>query len=252
MNDSPLKVVTLNCQSITRKKAILDNLIQEYTPDIITGTESWLNPTISSTEIFSSNFAVFRQDRICQKPSTPYIPLKRLSCKLSYYGICGCTLKWIENLLTGRSQQVVVNGEYSDPTTVISGVPQGSVLGPLLFLCYINDITQNLTSKVRLYADDTLIYRNILNEQDVVALQDLNTIMKWSVDWQMTFNPSKSEFLRITNKVNYISSDYYLRNCHIPLVNHVKYLGVIIEKHLNWSDHVNMITAKANSVRGFL
>ena len=151
-------------------------------------------------------------------------------------------------MLTGRSQQVVVNGKYSDPTTVISGVPQGSVLGPLLFLCYINDITQNLTSKVRLYADDTLIYRNILNEQDVVALQnDLNTIMKWSVDWQMTFNPGKSKFLRITNKVNYISSDYYLRNCHIPLVNHVKYLGVIIDKHLNWSDHVNMITAKANS-----
>ena len=112
------------------------------------------------------------------------VPLKRLSCKLSYYGICGRTLKWIENLLTGRSQQVVVNGKYSDPTTVISGVPQGSVLGPLLFLCYINDITQNLTSKVRPYADDTLIYRNILNEQDVVALQnDLNTIMKWSVDW---------------------------------------------------------------------
>ena len=124
---------------------------------------------------------------------------------------------------------------------------QGSVLGPLLFLCYTDDITQNLTSKVRLYADDTLIYRNILNKQDVVALQnDLNTIMKWSVDWQMTFNPSKSEFLRITNKVNYISSE---RNCPIPLVNHVKYL---VDKHLNWSNHVNMITAKANSVRGFL
>ena len=111
--------------------------------------------------------------------------------------------EWIENLLTGRSQQVVVvNGKYSDPTTVISEVPQGSVLGPLLFLCYINDITQNLTSKVRLYAEDTLIYCNVLNKQDVnvVALQnDLNTIMKWSVDWQMTFNPSKSEFLRITN-----------------------------------------------------
>ena len=76
------------------------------------------------------------------------VPLKRLSCKLSHHGIRGCTLKWIENLLTGRSQQVVVNGEYSDSTTVISGVAQGSVSGPLLFLCYINDITQNLTSKV--------------------------------------------------------------------------------------------------------
>ena len=75
------------------------------------------------------------------------VPLKRLSCKLSHYGIHGCTLKWIENLLTGRSQQVVVNGKYSDSTTLISGVPQGSVLDPLLFLCYINDITQNLHLK---------------------------------------------------------------------------------------------------------
>ena len=82
------------------------------------------------------------------------VPLKRLSCELSHYGIRGYTLKWIENLLTGRSQQVVVNGEYSDPTTVISGVPQGSVFGPLLFLCYINNITQNLTSiKFDYYAD---------------------------------------------------------------------------------------------------
>jgi len=68
----------------------------------------------------------------------------------------------------------------------------------------------------------------------------------------MSFNPNKSEFLRITNKVNYISSDYYLKDCQIPLVSHVKYLGIIIDKHLIWTDHVNMITAKANSVRGFL
>jgi len=105
-------------------------------------------------------------------------------------------------------------------------------VGPLLFLCYINDITENLTSKVRLCADDTLIYHKILNKQDVVALQnDLNTIVKWSIDWQMSFNPYKSEFLRITNKVNYISSDYYLRDSQIPPVSHAKYLGVIIDKH---------------------
>jgi len=67
------------------------------------------------------------------------VPLQRLCCKLSHYGISGYTLKWIESLLTGRFQQVVVNGEYSDPITVISRVPQGSVLGPLLFLCYIYD-----------------------------------------------------------------------------------------------------------------
>jgi len=120
-------------------------------------------------------------------------------------------------------------------------------------VCTINDITENLTSKVRLYADDTLIYRNILDEQDVVAFQnDLNSIVQWSIDWQMSFNPNKSEFLWITNKVSYILSDYYLKDCQILLVSHAKYLGVIIDKHLNCTDHVNMITTKANSVRGFL
>ena len=86
-------------------------------------------------------------------------------------------------MLSGRSQRVVVDGEYSDPIAVISGVLQGSEIGPLLFLCYINDISRNLTSTIRLYADDTLIYRTICNEQDVIALQnDLNTIIRWSQD----------------------------------------------------------------------
>ena len=78
----------------------------------------------------------------------------------------------------GRSQWVVVNGEYGDPTTFISGVLHGSVIGPLLFLRYINDISQNLTSTVRLYADDTLIYHTICIKQDVIGLQNyLNTVV---------------------------------------------------------------------------
>ena len=134
----------------------------------------------------------------------------------SLLGIRGCTQKWIKELLIGRSQQVVVNGKYSGLTEVTSGVPQGSVLGPLLFLCYINDITQNMSSTVRLYADDTLIYRAVHSEADIIALQsDLNTIMKWAEDWQMSFNPKKTEFLRITNKHNYISSSYCLQSSYI-------------------------------------
>ena len=99
MNDSPLKVVTLNCQSITRKKAILDNLIQEYTP---IGTESWLNPTISSTEIFSSNFAVFRQDRIdgflacCKSYNWENLPLATSDNNLE---AVACKLQLKNNLL---------------------------------------------------------------------------------------------------------------------------------------------------------
>ena len=181
------------------------------------------------------------------------MPLHRLCCKLAHYGICGYTLIWIKELLTGRSQQVVVNGKYSDLAEVTSGIPQGSVLGPLLFIGYINDIVYKISSTMRLYADDTLIYRNIHSEDDVSVLQsDLNTVLKWAEDWQMTFNPQKTEFLRITNKHNSIPSSYYLKDISIPLFDHVKYLGVIIDKNLNWSQHINMIVAKANLVRSFL
>ena len=128
------------------------------------------------------------------------VPINRLCSKLSHYSICGNILRRIKSFLTNRSQQVVVNGEYSQLCKVTSGVPQGSVLGPLLFLCYINDIAHNISSKIRLYADDTLLYRSIHSEQDVVALQnDLDTLSQWADVWQMSFNPSKIEFLRITN-----------------------------------------------------
>ena len=90
-----------------------------------------------------------------------------------------------------------MNGEYSQLCKVTSVVPQGSVLGPLLFLCYINDIAQNISSKIRWYADDTLLYRSIHSEQDVVALQnDSDTLSQWADVWQMSFISSKTELLR--------------------------------------------------------
>ena len=181
------------------------------------------------------------------------VPHKRLCNKLSFYGIRGALLRWIESFLTNRTQQVIINDKSSDPLPVLSGVPQGSVLGPLLFICYINDMPNNISSTIRLYADDALLYRSIHNEKDVYALQnDLNLLTSWAAEWQMTFNPKKTEFLRITNKINPLESQYYLLNTPIPTVSHAKYLGVIIDKNLNWKQHVNMVTSKANSTRGFL
>ena len=84
------------------------------------------------------------------------VPHIRLCHKLSFYGIAGHTLKWIENFLSGRSQQVILNGECTESCPVLSGVPQGSVLGPLLFLCYINDLPAQVKSSIKLYADDAL------------------------------------------------------------------------------------------------
>ena len=122
------------------------------------------------------------------------IPHNKLSHKLSSYGTHGQLLNWIDAFLTDRKQQVVLNGETSQPQSVISGVPQGSVLGLLLFLCYINDIPTVVKSKIKLYADDALLYRNINSEEDITILQqDLISLSQWAKKWQMNFNPSKCE-----------------------------------------------------------
>ena len=118
--------------------------------------------------------------------------------------------------LTNRSQQVIINNKSSDHLPVLSGVPQGSVLGPLLFICYINDLPNNISSTIRLYADDALLYRIIHNEKDTYALQ--NDLTSWAAKWQMTFNPKKTEFLRITNKIKPLESQYYLQKIPIPNV----------------------------------
>ena len=122
------------------------------------------------------------------------VPHRRLLYKLDYYGIRGSTHKWISLWLSvsERSQKVVLDGQASDPVPVLSGVPQGSVLGPVLFLIFINDLPDNIRSSVRLFADDCVLYRNIKSPIDCQILQDdLNSLSQWETDWQMKFNVAK-------------------------------------------------------------
>ena len=112
----------------------------------------------------------------------------KLTQKLNFYCICGQTNGWI-GFLRNRSQAVVVEGEKSDYVSVISGVPQGSVLGPSLFLSYINDISEGLNSTVRLFVDDTIAYLAIKSKRDTRLLQDdLNILADWETRWQMEFH----------------------------------------------------------------
>ena len=137
------------------------------------------------------------------------VPHHHLCLKLSHYSIRGVILFWIENFLTGKSQQVIVNGCSSNPTNVMSGVPQRTVLAPLLFLCYINDLPENVSSKVRLYVDDVLLYNTIHTKEHCLILQeDLNTLQLRANKWQMMFNPDKCELIRITNTKLPILYDY--------------------------------------------
>ena len=100
-------------------------------------------------------------------------------------------LSWIRSFLSHRSQQVLVEGCKSDSTAVTSGVPQGSVLWPLLFLAYINDLPDQVKSTSRLFADDSLLYKKIRSTSDAISLQeDLDKLQKWESDWMMSFNPS--------------------------------------------------------------
>ena len=178
----------------------------------------------------------------------------RLLTKLEHYGITGLTGTWIRQFLTGRRQRVVLDGEHSDQVAVTSGVPQGSVLGPCLFLLYINDLAEDLESVVRLFADDTIAYLTIDSQSDANRLQrDLDRLAHWEVLWQMEFHPEKCQVLRVSkkHKPSYCGS-YTLHGQLLEIVDHAKYLGVTIQGDLRWDTHVTNITNKANSTLAVL
>ena len=125
--------------------------------------------------------------------------------------------------------------------------PQGSVIGPVLFLLYINDITSDIKSTMRLFADDSVIYRDINSEEDNISLQhDLQALSTWSQKWLMSFNVKKCAVITITRKRKPYLYNYTLCNESIPRVNSYKYLGVTVTKDLRWKEHCQLKTNAAN------
>ena len=124
------------------------------------------------------------------------VPHQRLILKLKSHGMGNSTINWIEQWLTDRKQRVVVDGEVSSWKSVLSGVPQGSVLGPILFLVYINDLEEGVTSSILKFADDTKLFRKTKEIGDKTNLQDdIDKLVKWSEKWQMLFNFGKCKCL---------------------------------------------------------
>ena len=123
--------------------------------------------------------------------------------KLKQIGVGGQLLRWIESYLTNRRQRVIVNGQFSEWVSISAGVPQGSILGPLLFLIYINDIVQNLESFIALYADDANLIEVIDDPiQSFEKLnRDLETLARWADQWLVTFNTRKTKDMIITKKL---------------------------------------------------
>ena len=184
------------------------------------------------------------------------VPHEHLLLKLRYLGISGDLLNWIRFFLTERFQRVVVKGFYSSWTKVKSGVPQGSVLGPILFLLYIDDLRHEVEySTLKVYADDIAIYREVKSERDCVLIQqDLDRVFNWSMKWQLRLNSIKCNALEITNKRSRLSSyvDYRINGVPIQWSAVVKYLGILLNYKLNWSDHCNYVASKAAKVLNYL
>ena len=172
------------------------------------------------------------------------------------FGIDGLLLKFFVEYLSNRCQRVVVNGSSSNDLPVNSGVPQGSILGPVLFVLFINDISSNIDPKsdICLYADDTKLYREIVTIQDQAILQqDISKLNDWATSNKMKFHPDKCKLLSVTlNRENGQTSSYKLGNKVINQVEVEKDLGVHISSRLNWTDHCNYIYSKANRNLGLM
>ena len=135
----------------------------------------------------------------------------KLIYKLHQLGVRGRNLAWIRGFLSDRFQRVVVDGEFSSSIPVTSGVPQGSVLGPILFLAYINDLPEQVKSQVRLFADDTVVYITMDKQDSPAVLQgDLKQLELWETLWDMEFNPGKCQVIHVTTSRYPLQTDYVL------------------------------------------
>ena len=181
------------------------------------------------------------------------VPHNRLLLKLNAYGICGALLQWFHSFLTKRRQRVVINGCSSAWSPVLSGVPQGSILGSLLFVIYINDLPSTVCSSIKIFVDDVAMYRSVHSTGDCDAFQqDLDSIAVWCSKWQMHLNVSKCELLCVSNKRTPTKPSYHINNYNLHWVSYVKYLGVFVDSKLSWNYHVSHVSAKAAKVLNLL
>ena len=179
------------------------------------------------------------------------VPHQRLLLKLKAHGIGDSITDWIEQWPTDRRQRVVVDGEVSNWKSVLSGVPQGSVLGPILFLIYINDLDDSITSNVLKFADDTKLFRKVNTDGDKQHLQnDLDILVEWSEKWQMLFNFGKCKCLH-TGRGN-LNVNYKMGDNVLGTTVKEKDLGVTVSAYMKVSEQCGIAASKGNQILGLI
>ena len=175
------------------------------------------------------------------------VPPRKLLQKVKAHGIDGKILRWIEAFLIGRQQRVIVGDKLSGWTPVPSGVPQGSVLAPLLFILYINDLPSILNCGIKIFADDSKLYRSVCHQGDALALQkDLDTTTRWADEWQLSFNATKCKVLHVGHQNRH--NIYTLKGIMMEEVTVEKDLGIHIDMDLKFRKQAAAAVAKASQV----
>ena len=235
--------ILADCQHGFRSQKSCETQLVQFFHNLVSNLDRALNRNHRQTDVIIMDFA----------NAFGKVPHRRLLYKLDYYGIRGS--KWITSWLSERFKNVVLDGQASDPVPVLSGVSQGSVLGPVLFLIFINDLLENIRSSVRLFADHCVLNRNIESPMDCQILEDdLNSLIQWETDWQMKFNVAKCHSMRVTRHPpdKHIQFDYTLHQQRLEQVRSAKYLGLTITDDLDWSQNISEIYSKVTKTLYFL
>jgi hypothetical protein len=181
-----------------------------------------------------------------------------LLTKLSQIGVDGRLHAWLKDYITNRYQQVLYNGTCSGKLLVRAGVPQGSILGPLLFNIYINDMMDTVRNSGVLFADDATLFALIENSDSRSAVarslcDDVYALSEWAERWQVAFSASKFQLLTISRKQDKVANEpIYYRDNAVEECDALKLLGVTLTKTLDWSCHVNDVAMKASRAYGAL
>ena len=176
--------------------------------------------------------------------------LHKLRCS---FNLSGTALDWIESYLNRRSQRVIVDGKYSEWSPVLSGVPEGSILGPILFTCYVADLPQHINSPCLSYADDVKIFKRVVSIADAQSLQsDLDRLSSWSKTWCLKLNPAKCSVISFTLRTSPHLFPYVLDGHQLQRCLRVRDLGVILDCKLSFADHIDTSMIKANRMVGLL
>ncbi|KAI8502616.1 hypothetical protein Bbelb_193180 [Branchiostoma belcheri] len=178
-----------------------------------------------------------------------------LCSKLKSKGVSGMLLTWISSYLLNRSIRVVLSGQSSTTTLINASVPQGSILGPLLFSAYIDDLEDECENPLYLYADDSNLFCVIKTGDESRAAteslnRDLQNMSNWAVKWKVTFEPAKCKAMTISRKRNPTRSDLFFENTRLAEKDELEILGVTVDKKLTWAKHISNIGARAGQKLG--